>query len=172
MTYQTHMAGAVCLILLTAYHQQLPPDMTLLSVPLAALGGILPDLDHPDSFISHHTGVFADFIQLFTKHRGALHTPLFWLIPSAALYYFVPYGNIWVPPLFIGILSHILLDALNPQGVPVLWPLWRRKIHILRIPTRSTGEMFVYVPLLTLAAAGTVLTAGRWITGAIFAGNG
>lgn len=101
---------------------------------LAVLGGVgsvalarLPDYDLQVPFL---------------EHRGATHTLAFLVLVAATL------G--WVGHLFAGefgtaptrttalgvvvagvaVGSHLLTDALTPSGVPLLWPLTRRRFSV------------------------------------------
>ena len=144
-----------------------PVGFLLLSVDpaLAVLGGVgtvalarLPDYDLRVPFV---------------RHRGVTHTLAFLAVVAAAL------G--WVGHLFAGefgtsptrtaglgvvvavvaVGSHLLADALTPSGVPLLWPLSRRRFSV-SVAT-ATSPVANY-GLLALGLAATVAVgylAGR-----------
>lgn len=62
--------------------------------------------------------------------------------------------------IFIGMISHILLDFFNPMGVPLLLPISNRKFHILGV-SESYGIVFsiifsILVVINTLRIFGVV----------------
>lgn len=40
--------------------------------------------------------------------------------------------------IIVGIMTHIFLDMLTPMGIPLLWPIYRRRIHIMAL-SESAG---------------------------------
>jgi len=57
--------------------------------------------------------------------------------------------------LFIGMISHLFADSLNPEGVPWLWPLrpLEKKLHVPVISIKTnTGLESLYSGLFTLLA--------------------
>jgi hypothetical protein len=60
--------------------------------------------------------------------------------------------------------AHVLADALTGRRVPLLWPLWRRRVRLpwgLGPATGSTGEAVVVVAGL--------LACGGWIAAGLAA---
>ena len=49
-----------------------------------------------------------------------------------------------------GILSHLILDTLNPEGILWLYPFRKKRFHLLSIKTDSNGERLVRVVLVLL----------------------
>lgn len=146
MTYKTHIAGAACLTALWSSSKRLPADSSLLYVAIAASAAVLPDIDCAGSWVSRRLKCPGSAIRLFTSHRGILHAPAFWLIVCAVLAsssrlaaYLTPFG--------IGVYSHMLLDAMTPAGIPLFWPLSRRKIHFLKIAAGSGWELILRAAL-------------------------
>lgn len=111
---------------------------TTLTVAAGALGGVLPDLDHRKSKVTQKFGLFGFVSSRLFRHRGVLHTPVFYMVSSVILFLLVGQSNLLdfvIYGLLAGELSHLLLDALTPQGIPLLWPLCKRHISFLPIPT-------------------------------------
>lgn len=88
---------------------------------LMVLGALAPDAD----YVAQLLGPF----ELFRWHRGPLHSLL--AVPLLAAAAVAAVRIIWRRPLplwgswgaaAIGVASHVLLDALNPWGVQLLWP--------------------------------------------------
>jgi len=80
------------------------------------LGGILPDAD----FI-------IDWLFKTHIHRTFTHSLLF-VIVASLIVYLVSYllkkeqAKSWTLALGIGILIHLTIDFISPQGLPLLWP--------------------------------------------------
>lgn len=105
-------------------------------IPAAVLTCLLPDLDHPKSFLGQRMKWISTPLARAFGHRGFTHSLL---AVSAALSFFyikVPESAL-VPPdvvqgMVTGYLSHILADMITPAGVPLLWPCrWRFRIPLL-----------------------------------------
>lgn len=103
------------------------PVVTLLAV--SVLGSVLPDIDHPASFISRRVGLLGWPFRLFS-HRGFTHSILATLILAFALTYIeapAPLGM----ALLLGYLSHLLADSMTRAGIRLLWP-WRIRVGLPR----------------------------------------
>jgi inner membrane protein len=85
---------------------------------LAAGASLLPDIDHPGSFISHRLKIFAWPFRLLA-HRGFTHSALAILLLlvgfTAAKIDFI-HGV----ALLAGYASHLVADAMTPQGIRLL----------------------------------------------------
>lgn len=180
MTYTTHFLGGALAAELLARHVGLPTTAGFLAVFAGALGGLLPDADHPQSYVGRRLPLVSDLAFHTLGHRGGLHSLLMccliylagrWLI--SVLPFTVPGGVYLAQALAAGYLSHLVLDALNPQGVKPLWPIsWR-----LAVPLAESGgilERAVFTPVLFLGALslflqmpGPVSEAWRELTGAL-----
>lgn len=56
-------------------------------------------------------------------HRTITHWPILWLgLMYVAFHYLEPYPAAIALGVCIGALAHILADAPNPMGIPMLWP--------------------------------------------------
>ncbi len=94
-------------------------------VPSAILTCLLPDIDHPKSFLGQRLKWISKPIARAFGHRGFTHSLLAVFALLATFYLKVPEG--WFIPadalqgMVLGYLSHILADMLTPAGVPLLW---------------------------------------------------
>lgn len=142
MTYKTHIVGGIALgsiIHLTAL--QMTGIEMIGYYGCTIVGSLLPDIDHPKSFISRHT---LGFHYLFKKckHRGFTHSLLAVMILGISLCGM--FGmNRAVLGVGIGYISHLLLDMLNPRGVPLGYPITKIKCRIGNIKTGENGEYIV-----------------------------
>ncbi|MGG5837444.1 metal-dependent hydrolase, partial [Huaxiibacter chinensis] len=105
-------------------------------VPSAVLTCLLPDIDHPKSFLGQRLKWIAKPIARAFGHRGFTHSLLAVFALLTLFYLKVP--DSWIVPadaiqgMVLGYLSHILADMLTPAGVPLLWPCrWRFRFPLL-----------------------------------------
>lgn len=157
MLSATHMIGgaaaaAACLLIVSPDIQ--PASMALATVGVGVVGGLIPDIDHPKSKISHTLRPVNALVSLLFSHRGFFHTPVLYGLLYALFLWKCPAGYIvWGQCLFAGIASHIFLDCLNPGGIPLFLPLSTKRIHLAKIHTGGKGEEIVRVLLTILTAA-------------------
>lgn len=147
----------------------------LYTYPVAVVAAWLPDVDNPRSTLGNglsrrknrllnavtrpiswalRTASF--FLVRVVGHRTLTHsllglgifTGIAWLLLGG-------YPNLFVA-LVVGCASHIVADALNTPGVPLLWPLgWR--FRLLPGGIRSGGAAEFVVALAVMAFAGYAL---------------
>jgi inner membrane protein len=116
---------------------------------VAAIGGLLPDVDHSSSVMGSKTKILS-----FLKHRGLTHS----ILGAGIVYFlmqflFTRYLTKAVPLInyvMIGYISHIFLDMLTPSGVSLFYP-FKKRIKIL--PLIKTGSAAETVFMLLMVAA-------------------
>jgi len=128
MDYRTHIVGGIG----AAYGltQLVPIELkqVIILYGCCALGSILPDIDHPEAFISRFIPIIPFLINKAVGHRTFTHSILF------ATIVFLIVGNYNVEAgtgVAVGIVSHILLDMLSPYGVAFLYPFIKKRIKIM-----------------------------------------
>ncbi len=130
-----------------------------LAVGAAMAGSLLPDIDHPSSWLGRRLWVVSKPLSKLIGHRGLTHS-LLAVVGGLALVQAIHPSTVvarLAEPLVVGYLSHLAADALTPAGVPLLWPLKRR----FRLPLcASGGAMELLVVLAFLAAVGWFVTSG------------
>jgi membrane-bound metal-dependent hydrolase YbcI (DUF457 family) len=141
-----------------------PVVAVAVSIGVVALTALAPDLDHAGSTLARVAGPisrgFARGLSRLLKHRGPLHSAPAALLAgvlAALLGARVGVGGLGLL-VGCGWAAHVLADALTDRGVPLLWPLWRRRVRLqwgLGPATGGRGEA-------TLVAAG-LLACGGWI---------
>ena len=105
------------------------------------LGSILPDIDHPNSFISKKARITSFFASKAFKHRTTTHSLLvnlvFYTLLSSLICRFdlpLKYCLIkFLNSLGIGIVSHILLDMLTVGGVAILYPITSKRYNLAKL---------------------------------------
>ncbi len=156
MNYVTHSLGGVAagVAVLSAVNVTQPVIQSTI-IAGAVLGSLFPDIDHRQSWIGHKLPVAAGIISAVFKHRGAVHTPVCIVIVSLILSllnwgwlhdlnYLATY---FIQGFIPGMISHLILDTLNVQGIMWLWPLSEKRFHLLSIRTNSAMEAVVCMVL-------------------------
>lgn len=94
--------------------------------PLAALGALLPDIDHEGSKINKLLPV-TRWVSKFFAHRGFFHS----IFPVLILYFaFKYFGLLSIGiPLCIGYVAHLASDCLTHMGIGLLHPVLNLRIE-------------------------------------------
>jgi inner membrane protein len=139
-------------------------DSLLAGGIVAALAGLLPDVDHPHAAVGRLLPRW--WHRLTPGHRGPTHS-LAWCAALAAAVYAghsaadgAPAGPLLALAVLAGSLSHVLADGLTVVGVPLWWPFRRRRavlLGALAFRTRSWTEGLVVL--------GVVAAVGWWVAG-------
>jgi len=151
MTGPTHIAIALsCGVVAGATKSQLA---------LLAAGAILPDLDHPQSFIGRLFFPLSLPLNKLVGHRGAFHSFWLWTLLILFGWFF------WHPALLIGTgaILHILADCATVSGVRALAP-WSEKLFVIfrrswRIKSGAPAEMAVLLVFGVIAWGGGYMGA-------------
>lgn len=101
---------------------------------------LLPDIDHPKSWLGQKLKWFSIPISKLFGHRGFTHSVLAIIIFSIFLHLCFSFYNLLpidiVQIMIISYISHIMADMLTPFGVPLFWPILFR----FRIPIINTNK--------------------------------
>ncbi|AXF75995.1 metal-dependent hydrolase [Erwinia tracheiphila] len=125
-------------------------------LPAALLTCLLPDIDHPKSFLGQRFKWISQPIARVFGHRGFTHSFLAVLSGMALLQLKLP-SQLLIPPdafqgLVLGYLSHIFADMLTPAGVPFLWPCrWRFRLPLLNSQKGNQLERLFCIALVIYA---------------------
>lgn len=129
----------------------LPADPVTLGVVL--LGAVLPDIDHPSSWIGRRLWFVSRPVAALAGHRGITHSTL--AAVAALLTLRLAGSGGWAAPLAVGYLSHLAADLVTVGGIPLFWPV-RRRISLEWFRSGSWAE----VALTGALAAILILTHG------------
>ena len=143
MNYKTHINGG---ILVGLYVNLQMSNTSIISTGVflggAVVGSILPDIDHKNSYIGRKAKTISKAINKFAGHRKVFHAPLMYL-----LLYSISLGIIndklllvGIKGLFLGVLSHLLLDSFTIGGLPWFYPLSKKKFSLGSVKTNSKVE--------------------------------
>ncbi len=128
------------------------PALSPACLALALTGSLLPDVDHPKSWLGRRLQVVSRPVAALLGHRGITHSAL----AVAACVWGLTQGGAprWVvAPLAVGALSHLAADLLTPAGLRLAWPM-RRTWALPLCRSGSAMEPLVVAVLLTLAGSG------------------
>ncbi|WP_242662272.1 metal-dependent hydrolase [Teichococcus deserti] len=104
---------------------------------LAVCGALLPDIDHPKSWMGKRLRPISTLLGAVFGHRGMTHS----LLAVAACVFLMLRQEVPLAisaPLVVGYLSHLAADLLTPGGLRLAWPL--RGTYAL--PLCRTGSPF------------------------------
>lgn len=123
----------------------------------AAIGGLLPDLDHPESTLGRRIPFISLPLSALFGHRGMTHGLLATVGLLAILFAVTAMPNYTtfralVAPLCIGYLSHLLGDSLTPSGIPLLWP--HKRTYSFRLFRTRSWQETVFTALFTFTVIG------------------
>lgn len=153
MQAATHLAGGLCaLALARGFGLEVGPW----EVGAALLGSLLPDVDTTTAGAGRYVRPLAAWIETRFGHRTITHGLLFAAACTLLLW---PLGPSVALALLYGVLSHLLLDTMNVNGVPLLWP-WRLQFWFL--PNRSSRIRYGSPQETTLAASVAVVGVLLW----------
>ena len=117
----------------------------------AALGSLIPDIDHPQSSIGRLLLFLSVPIKERYGHRGFVHSLFLWSIPLAIG---IVSKSTVIQWLSIGAISHCLLDSANTSGVRMFEPFSSKTVvcggNSIRVRTASVQEIVVFIVLTSL----------------------
>jgi len=143
MNYKTHINGGI-LIGLYVSSQMINAPIASTGVLLVGtfVGSILPDIDHKNSYIGQKAKLISKTINKLAGHRQLFHAPLMYL-----LLYSISLGMIkdkllvvGVKGLFLGILSHLVLDSFTIGGLPWFYPFSKKRFSLSNMKTNGRLE--------------------------------
>lgn len=159
----THKIGGVCAGAMAGIMLLEPPytlDKLILTGVLiggSVVGSLMPDIDHKGSTVGHKMKLASTVISNTFGHRGMTHAPLIHVLITAILLFLggglVDYPKLiyisFIVGLFLGGISHLLLDSMTVQGIPLFYPISNRKYRICKFTT-GKHELFIQAILVTV----------------------
>ena len=141
MLIKTHLLFAFTLGLIAI--QYFNPANQILFMLLILLGAMLPDVDHPNSYLGRKIKV----VSWFFKHRGFFHSLLILPVISFLLYYLLNTSRFTLP-LLIGYTTHLAGDMLTKEGIQPFTPIssWTWRVGLFRVG--SIAEYIIFGALL------------------------
>jgi inner membrane protein len=121
MMAKSHVVVSVAAWIAAAPLLHLPP-LAPAYLALAVAGSLLPDIDHPKSWIGRRTRPVSTAIAKILGHRGVTHSALA-VVGLVVLLLHNGYRQAAVSALAVGYASHLAADMLTPRGLRLAWPL-------------------------------------------------
>jgi inner membrane protein len=134
MLIRTHLSITLFFVLLLFPYV----DGKLIFVIVALIATFLPDIDSRFSTIGRKR--IARILQIFTKHRGMIHSFTFLI---SITFLFVIFYPVLALGFFLGYSLHLLADSFTKDGIKPFYPL-KKKISG-RISTGGKKEIIILV---------------------------
>jgi inner membrane protein len=130
------------------------PALDPFALSLAIGGALLPDIDHPQSWVGRRVRVISHPLAAVIGHRGFTHSILA-VVGCGLLLRWRGVGRAAVDPLVVGYLSHLAADLMTSGGLRLAWPS-RRRFAIPLCKTGSPGELVIVMSLVVWVSATTL----------------
>lgn len=146
MMAPTHMAAGALIGTAMCINGTYAPEETAAVLACAVLGSLFPDIDSVSSKLGRKLLAVSGPIQLVIGHRTMFHAPLLYGLLYGISLFFTQSGSLLSLLSLVACLSamsHILLDSLNPGGVPFLWP-YSHKYHLALFRVRGIVDILLF----------------------------
>lgn len=153
MNYRAHKIGGTCSGIITSalLFAENPNALSILSSFLiisgASLGSIMPDIDKPTSKIGRNIFInpLSKYIHKKFGHRTITHSAILsliflsMLIGSSYMFKDIPFYfySRFTIGFSVGYLSHLLLDSLTVEGIPLFYPFIKQKFRFMKFRTKK-----------------------------------
>jgi len=145
MMFGTHLVFGTVLYTGAAAALTLPTGPEALGA--AAIGSLLPDIDHPKSYFGQRFRIVSVPLAGLVGHRGVTHSALAVLVCALFAAGVVGGTPVVVTALALGYLSHLVGDWMTTTGIPLLWPRRTRYKAPVTFRTGSAAETLLFVAL-------------------------
>jgi inner membrane protein len=143
MRYYTHITTSLSSVILLG--EWLPVDVSATSTVAVSgliLGSVLPDLDESRSWIGRRIPVLSTIIKALFGHRSITHSGLILTLTIAAMFHF---SHEFILGLLLGIALHIIADFFSVGGIPLLYPLSKKRSQVALYRTGTWTEMLIFI---------------------------
>lgn len=137
MCGKTHLAAGLCAGAAVSCVIGASPLDAAFITGCSALGSLWPDIDHRTSIISCRHKILSRVCNFVFGERGMLHDPRFYLALMVILSFFVEFRFYY--PLFMGIGTHLLLDAPTPRSIPTCRK--KKRLFVIRMGGAAEKSM-------------------------------
>ena len=139
MLIKTHLAITIFLVLIL-----LPfVEAKIIFVIISLLATYIPDIDSRYSKVGYRK--IARILQIFTKHRGLIHSFSLLLTLTLILALFFPTIAL---PFFLGYSSHLLADSFTLDGIIPFYPLKKKTYGFVK--TGGKIEHFILISFIAI----------------------
>jgi inner membrane protein len=130
----SHVVVGIAVWTLVAPHLG-QPTLDPVALGLTTFGSLLPDIDHPSSWVGRRVPVISRPLAAMIGHRGVTHSALA-VLACLIFLHWQGFSRAVIDPLVVGYLSHLGADLLTTGGLRLAWPSRRRQA----IPLCRTGS--------------------------------
>lgn len=167
MMGKTHKLGGICTgLIASSILIQQPYTVEKLTIcgtitMMSMIGAMWPDIDQKNSTIGKKHKITSTIISTLFTHRGITHAPLLYFFIFSILYSLT---NMIFPTnikvyilsglfgLFIGIMSHLILDMITHDGIPIAWPFTKKSIiHGPFKSKKDNGKVSIIIIIITIS---------------------
>lgn len=134
MLFKTHIVFTLFSVLFLIDHVH----YKFAFVVVALVAGVLPDIDSGFSTLGKHR-LFRP-VQLFTRHRGIIHSFTLCILVTLALAAYFP---IYSLPFFLGYSLHLFADCFTVEGIRPFWPFKFESKGPLRVGSALEEVLFI-----------------------------
>ena len=149
MMARSHVAVGLASWIVAAPLLHLSP-LDPVELGLAVAGALLPDIDHPSSWVGRRSRPVSTLVARLLGHRGVTHSALA-VAALIALLMRHGYSRDITAALAVGYLSHLAADLLTPRGLRLAWP-FRRTWGLPLCSAGSPAEPIIVMSVCLLAA--------------------
>lgn len=164
MNNKTHKVGGICSGIITStllFSNNMGVEgliSSALIVSGATIGSIAPDIDHPQSKVGRKFLIkpISIFINKVFGHRTITHSLIMSLFMSIALVASTSlfsgligfiYTNLIIG-FCVGWISHLILDIITIEGIPIYYPFIKKKYNIFKFKTNKDEELVSMIVIL------------------------
>lgn len=175
MNNKTHKIGGICsgLIastLLCSSNFGLEGGIaSALIISGSVIGSLAPDIDHPQSKVGRKFILkpISIFINKVFGHRTITHSIVMLIFMTTVLLsstlVFTGISNFIYSNLILGFcigwFSHLFLDALTVDGIPVFYPFIKKKYNLLKIRLDKDGKKEEFISIILILITGILIVA-------------
>lgn len=166
MMGKTHKLGGVCTgLIASSLLIQQPYTIEKLTIcgtiiAMSTIGAMWPDIDQKNSTIGKKHKMTSTIVSTFCKHRGITHAPLIYFLLFTILFgiangikiaFMKTYIISGLFGLIIGIMSHLFLDMITHDGIPLCYPFSKK--NMIHGPFKSkddNGKVSFFIIIITI----------------------
>lgn len=144
MNYKAHIAFGAYVggVMADIYKpQSLGKLLVIIAVP--TLIAPLADIDCKNSAISNRFPIVSFFARAFTEHRDFFHSPCFVMI-----LYFLLMNAQYRFLVVMGYGGHLLQDLFTLGGIPLFYPITKKKVFLSPLDTGGISDWIVTIFLI------------------------
>ncbi|MFC4736158.1 metal-dependent hydrolase [Bacillus daqingensis] len=151
MRYYTHLSTACAAALAVDHYTAFSFTETAPAFTAAGLmlGAVFPDIDETTSWIGRRSRGLAFWVKLLFGHRGLTHSGIAALVAVLVL---LRFDHAFIEAFCFGFVAHLTGDLFSRSGIPLFYPLTRKRTSLPVYRTGSWVEMLLFIASLVYIA--------------------